>query len=162
MSVFVPTAVGVVRMIRETATGPATDVDRFVRALVFNYLVGAPDAHAKNYSVLLAGSQVRLAPLYDVASGLPDEPTRQDHELDRAAMGIGGEKRFGLVTGRHWDKFSSQARLEPDHVRGIVRDLSTAVPDALDRAVETHPRSGLRDRLIPRVDRLCATTLRNL
>ncbi|WP_407320198.1 type II toxin-antitoxin system HipA family toxin [Isoptericola halotolerans] len=157
-----PTAVDVVRLIRETATDSATDIDRFVRALVFNYLVGAPDAHAKNCSVLLAGSQVRLAPLYDVASGLPYEPTRQDHELHRAAMGIGGEKRFGRVTGRHWDKFSSQARLDPDHVHGIVRELSQTIPDALDRAVEPHRGSGLRDRLIPRVDRLCATTLRDL
>lgn len=39
--------------------------DEFVRQLAFNVAIGNADAHAKNYSVLLAGSQVRLAPLYD-------------------------------------------------------------------------------------------------
>ena len=49
----------------------ATSVNNFVDALAFNWLIGGTDAHAKNYSMLLGGAQVRLAPLYDVASSLP-------------------------------------------------------------------------------------------
>jgi serine/threonine protein kinase HipA of HipAB toxin-antitoxin module len=50
----------------------ATDaVNRFVNALAYNWIIGSTDAHAKNYSVLLSGLQVRLASLYDVASTLP-------------------------------------------------------------------------------------------
>lgn len=44
---------------------------RFVDALAFTWIIAGTDAHAKNYSLLLAGPQVRLAPLYDVASALP-------------------------------------------------------------------------------------------
>ncbi|WP_297148780.1 HipA domain-containing protein [uncultured Ellagibacter sp.] len=37
-----------------------------------NYLIGATDAHAKNHSLLLvAPDDIRLAPLYDVASIAP-------------------------------------------------------------------------------------------
>ncbi|MEV4406636.1 HipA domain-containing protein [Actinoplanes sp. NPDC049598] len=46
------------------------EVDRFVDAVALNWLLGGTDAHAKNYSLLLMPGQVRLAPLYDVASSL--------------------------------------------------------------------------------------------
>ncbi len=46
-------------------------VRRFADALIWNWLIAGTDAHAKNYSLLLAGDQVRLAPLYDIASALP-------------------------------------------------------------------------------------------
>jgi hypothetical protein len=44
---------------------------RFAGALAFNWLIASTDAHAKNYGLLLAGRQIRLAPLYDIASILP-------------------------------------------------------------------------------------------
>jgi len=34
-------------------------------------LIAGTDAHAKNYSLLLAADQVRLAPLCDIVSALP-------------------------------------------------------------------------------------------
>lgn len=55
----------------------------------FNYLVGAPDAHAKNYSVVFDARRGALfAPLYDVASGLAYEPPHGGWQL---AMSIGGD-----------------------------------------------------------------------
>jgi serine/threonine-protein kinase HipA len=42
--------------------------ERFYRAFVFNVIAGCTDAHAKNYSLLLEGQTVRLAPLYDLAT----------------------------------------------------------------------------------------------
>ncbi|GAA4829776.1 HipA domain-containing protein [Garicola koreensis] len=35
---------------------------------VDNTVIGAPDAHARNCSVILDGESVRLAPLYDVST----------------------------------------------------------------------------------------------
>ncbi|WP_295696556.1 HipA domain-containing protein [Lapillicoccus sp.] len=43
----------------------------FFEAFAFNVLVGGSDAHAKNYSLLLRGPRVALAPLYDSASYAP-------------------------------------------------------------------------------------------
>ena len=46
-----------------------------------NYLIGATDAHAKNHSLLLiAPDDIRLAPLYDVASIAPYRPLAPRHE----------------------------------------------------------------------------------
>ena len=47
---------------------PEEDVQSFVDATAFNWLIAGTDAHAKNYALLLGGSgAVRLAPLYDLA-----------------------------------------------------------------------------------------------
>lgn len=65
--------------------------ERFYRAFVFNVLAGCTDAHAKNYSLLLDGPSVRLAPLYDLASYAAywDGRVRLN-----SAMSVGGE--YGL------------------------------------------------------------------
>ena len=61
---------------------------RFLDALIWNWLVAGTDAHAKNYSLLLSGGDVRLAPLYDIASALPYD--KHEREL-KFAMKIGGD-----------------------------------------------------------------------
>jgi serine/threonine-protein kinase HipA len=79
---------------RHTVTSDGQAAWRFLDALAFNWVVAGTDAHAKNYSVLLSGAQVRLAPLYDVASALPYD----DMYLPKLklAMRIGGEYALSL------------------------------------------------------------------
>jgi len=68
-----PSAIDVIGVLRDhiDANNVHQDLNTFVDALVFNWIVAAPDAHAKNVSVLLNGGGVRLAPLYDIASAPP-------------------------------------------------------------------------------------------
>jgi len=67
-SPFIAQIIGLLRQIQ----APESDVDRFLQANIFNWLIGRTDAHAKNYSLLIgAGDQVRLAPLYDLSSQIP-------------------------------------------------------------------------------------------
>lgn len=139
------------------AGAPEVDLYRFVDALALNYLLGAPDAHAKNCSVLLRRDQVRLAPLYDVASALPYDPAGQDHELDEAAMSIGGEKTFGKVTLRHWRKLARATELDEGRIVDRVGELAERLPDALAVVSRDH-RGELADRLTAAVARLAATT----
>lgn len=105
-----PRAVDLVATLRRFGPPSAREenVSRFVDGLLFNYLIGAPDAHAKNYSVLLVGDDVRLAPFYDVAGGLAYE-RRNLPGLGSAAMAIGGERAFGAVGRRHLEQFASEA-----------------------------------------------------
>jgi serine/threonine-protein kinase HipA len=90
-----PTPEQIIELLRHnvfprTATGE--DVSRFVDALAFNWIIGGTDAHAKNYSVLLAAGQVRLAPMYDVASTIVYDDLYVPRL--RMAMKIGGEYRM--------------------------------------------------------------------
>ena len=162
-----PRAVDVIATLRRFGPPSAREdnVSRFVDGLLFNYLIGAHDAHAKNYSVLLAGDDVRLAPLYDVASGLAYE-RRHLPGLGAAAMAIGGGRAFGSVGRRHLEQFASEARLDPDHLIDRMRALASAVPvaisDALDDpSVRDHTKE-LEARLMPAVSALCARTVTQL
>lgn len=107
------------------------DVRRLVDALILNWLLLGTDAHAKNYSLLLAGPQVRIAPLYDLASAAPypDMALRP-----RLAQRIGGEYRPGAVGVRHWQRVAKGALLDADGVVGRVRELAAALPQALSDA----------------------------
>jgi serine/threonine-protein kinase HipA len=59
-------------LLRNHSDEPRQDLDTFVGALAFNWLIGGSDGHAKNYSLLHgSGGRVRFAPLYDLASALP-------------------------------------------------------------------------------------------
>jgi serine/threonine-protein kinase HipA len=82
-------------------------VRRFADALTWNWLIAGTDAHAKNYSLLLAGDQVRLAPLYDVASALP-YPEAHVRRL-RFAMKLGGDYRVELWQNP-WPRVAARRR----------------------------------------------------
>lgn len=121
------------RLIREVAGD--RDVARFFDALVYNWLVLATDGHAKNYSLLLSGHQVRLAPLYDVASALPhlDHPRKA-----RMAQNIGGEYRPSFIQRRHWERMARSLGLGSDEAQARIRALAERLPDALaDAASES-------------------------
>lgn len=128
-------------------------VARFVDALAFNWIIAGTDAHAKSYSLLLAGRQVRLAPLYDVASALPYD----DMYLPRLrmAMRIGGEDRVERISGRHWRRFAEANRLDPDEIVTRVDTLATRTPRCfVDAARDAGVRalgSALPARLAERV-----------
>jgi serine/threonine-protein kinase HipA len=125
-----PTPAGIVGLLRRALPGAEADVSvlRFLDALTFNWLIAGTDAHSKNYSLLLAGSQVRLAPLYDIASALPysDVPVQKL----RLAMKFGGSY---LMTPRYpemWSKVGKELGLSPDVVAEHARTLMDRLPDA--------------------------------
>jgi len=121
---------------------------RFVDALAFNWIIAGTDAHAKNYSLLLSGSEVRLAPLYDLASALPyDEMYPQKL---RMAMRIGGEYRIAAIRARHWRRFAETNGLDPEATIARIDDLAARTPDAFKAAA--HDTDGdLGERLRQRV-----------
>lgn len=166
-----PSALKIIATLRHAGTDEE-EVHRFVEGLIGNYLLGAPDAHAKNYSVILAPNLVALAPLYDIASGLPYEhrgedgfPNKNDG-LRKAAMAIGGEGRFGRVERRHWSKFAADANIDEEWLVTTVGALASIIPDALDEVIdEEHEAingSDLPDRLLNPIKDLCDATVRLL
>lgn len=110
-------------------------VDRFARLVIANQLLGAPDAHAKNYGILLIGRRAELTPAYDVATGLiPDAGGALRY--GKGAMSIGGERRFGDVERSHWEKFARVLGLAPAQVVDWVDELATSLPTAFRAAAQ--------------------------
>ncbi|MEP7112246.1 MAG: type II toxin-antitoxin system HipA family toxin [Ilumatobacteraceae bacterium] len=129
-----PSAEQIGRLIREVAGD--RDAVRFFDALAYNWLVLATDGHAKNYSLLLSDHQVRLAPLYDVASALPhlDHPRKA-----RMAQKIGDEYRPSFIQRRHWERLARPLGLSPDEACARISALAERLPDALaDAAYESN------------------------
>lgn len=151
-----PSATQIARLLAREAT--AADVDRFADSVIAQYLLGAPDAHAKNYSVVLSGLEVVLAPSYDVASSLPYDPD-PGSSLSRVAMPIGGRARFGEITLHHVAKFARAAGTDPDRLVARTRELAAALPDALAEAggVQAMESKTLRSRLVRAVADHCVT-----
>jgi serine/threonine-protein kinase HipA len=87
-----PSAFDIIGLLRTYSTDRQDDLDTFIAALGFNWLIAGTDAHAKNFSLLLGGRRVRLAPLYDVASILPYDEF--DLRKVKLVMKIGGEYKL--------------------------------------------------------------------
>jgi serine/threonine-protein kinase HipA len=105
-----PAPADIVELLRSYSTDRETDLDTFVDTLGFNWLIAGTDAHAKNYSLLLAsGPTVRLAPLYDIASILPYDDV--DVQKIKLAMKVGGEYKLNQIGLRQWQKFAREVRL---------------------------------------------------
>jgi serine/threonine-protein kinase HipA len=103
---------------------------RFADALIWNWLIAGTDAHAKNYSLLLADDQVRLAPLYDVASALP----YGTHEKKlRLAMKVGGDSAV-FPSRNTWPGASRDLGLDAETLLDRVRELAALAPDAFAEA----------------------------
>ena len=120
-------------------------VRRFADALIWNWLIAGTDAHAKNYSLLLAGPRARLAPLYDVASALPYDT----HERRlRFAMKLGGDYRV-VSYGNPWSRVARELGLDAAALDTRVRHLTGSAPDALRDAAAAPEVSALDRRLPP-------------
>lgn len=91
-------------VVRQHMTG--RDITRLLDAAIFNIAIGNVDSHAKNYSVLLEPAGARLAPLYDLMSGLAWDGITQNH-----AQEVGGQRRGRYIYERHWRRMAEAAGL---------------------------------------------------
>lgn len=118
---------------RHVVDAPHAQVEALCRAVAYDWLVLATDSHAKNRSMLLSGRQVRLAPMYDVASILPYGTHPKKVKL---AQKVGGEYRPTVVEGRHWDRLAAAVGVDATWLRDEVVAMAHALPDAMADAVD--------------------------
>ncbi len=136
------------------SASPDVDVERFLTANMFNWLIGGTDAHAKNYSLLIdAGDEIRLAPLYDLSSQLP----YPELISQRVAMKIGEHYDFARVTPADWRALARSCALDEEQIIGMLTDLARALPDAIADAHAQARADRLSEPVLgPLVQRLIA------
>lgn len=130
-----PSAGDIFELIRNHSTRLSEDVDRFLDALLYNWLIGGTDAHAKNFGFLLAGGgQTRLAPLYDISSCLP-YPREIPPKKAKLAMKAGGEYLLHKIGARQWEKAADEWRFDRQAVRErLIMVASGIISSARDVA----------------------------
>ena len=153
------------RLVRTIMPGMAGDdaCMQLVDSLAFNWLIGGSDAHAKNYSLLMSGRAVRLAPLYDLTSIFPYRLRPRERLVPgrvnrnpKMAMRIGEHYEIGMVRRDDWTIVARWAELDPDATLARIGTLAEAVVPALaaaaiDTAV-TAAASKLPARLVDEVE----------
>lgn len=122
-----------------------TELERLFRSMLFTFLVGNADAHAKNLALILEGGYARLAPLYDIT------PTQLWPRLRRTlALSIG-------------DKFDPDSISPEDLLReaaswGYDREAAwRAAEDLIERmrgAIETINHDPLSEMIVGNIGRL--------
>jgi serine/threonine-protein kinase HipA len=141
-----PGAANIVELLRTYSTDRGADIETFVDAMAFNWLIGGTDAHAKNFSLLLSGPYIRLAPLYDVASILPY--AEFDIRKAKLAMKIGGEYKLGEIGLRQWQKFARETRLDAEELIGRLVSMANQMPDEVTAAAKRAHQEGLNGNII--------------
>ena len=135
----------IIALLRRVSTEPEADVERFVRANIYNWLIGGTDAHAKNYSLLISSAdEVRLAPLYDLSSQLP----YPDLIAQKLAMRIGDHYDIARIGFEDWCLLAKAATLEQDQLLDWVTQMATALPGATETARDQALKDGLSKHIV--------------
>jgi serine/threonine-protein kinase HipA len=100
----------------------APDILALLDYVVFNVLACNTDAHAKNYSLLISGRGVSLAPIYDVmCASVWSNVTRN------MAQKIAGKNRGEHLKRRHWQRFAADTGLNASRTLARVESLAKVV-----------------------------------
>jgi serine/threonine-protein kinase HipA len=166
-----PTARDIAALLRRSVAPRDADavVRAFADALIWNWIIMGTDAHAKNYSLLLLGSAVRLAPLYDVSSVLPylgtTSPSSQMMIIERKqsfAMRI-GSNRDVYPLRNPWARVGAELGIPPAYLVDRARTLASAAPAAFARAAADPAIAALRSdvaaKLVDRVGERAAACI---
>ncbi|HEX7246049.1 MAG TPA: type II toxin-antitoxin system HipA family toxin [Solirubrobacterales bacterium] len=143
-----PSVAQVVALLRGLGSAlAALDVNRFLKAVLLNFLLGNSDAHGKNFALLYDRSAgVRLAPLYDLVS------TAVYPELTpRMAMSIGGAEIPEEVDVAAWDRLAKASGLGgqlPALLKRWAADVIVGVQEARQTALEEGWHRPVIDRIV--------------
>lgn len=132
---------------------PAVDVIEFLRRIIFIFLIGNGDAHAKNFSVIYRDGVARLAPAYDLLSTAvyPNLPAK-------LAMKIEGRSHFGWISRAKFLRMGSKAGLRERLVHAeidkmlkrlnkVLNSFTEAVSAEVPSSVYAEIQTGIRRRM---------------
>jgi len=127
---------------------PVMERQRLLNQVIVNVLLHNPDAHLKNYALLLQDTgKITVSPLYDSlctyglnfsaaddawATGVgPAAHTRN------MSLWIGGTNAINQISQQDWAQFAIQCGFTAAFVRRRVRELAETISDALAQTIET-------------------------
>jgi serine/threonine-protein kinase HipA len=148
-----PSPRAIAELLREYSGNADEDLVVFIEALIFNWLIGGTDAHAKNYSILIgAEGRARLAPLYDTASALPYAGT-QVRKL-KLAMKIGGKYRLHEIGVHQWVKLARELKYSEDRMRASLTRLARSMIEVVPEVLRREQRRGLSHPIVAKLAKL--------
>lgn len=125
------------QLIRRTTGSPAAETLRFQRMLMFHYLIGNADAHAKNYALLYRSQVPDLAPIYDVVC------TAAYPRLSKnLAMAIGGRSLPDTIQMAHWTSLVPPTKAAKRMLVTELTGMADAILPQADALIEEMSENG--------------------
>lgn len=121
------------------------DRHNFMKFQVFQWLLGATDGHAKNFSVFIqAGGSYKLTPFYDIISAFPVLGGAGMHISDlKLAMSLSASKgrktAIDKIYPRHFLATAKALKFPEQQMQEIMQTLAEHVPLALDTVISSLP-----------------------
>jgi serine/threonine-protein kinase HipA len=134
----------ILRLLRD-CDNPAEDQRTFMKAMIFFWLLGATDGHAKNFSVFLSpGGRYRMTPLYDVISAQPSVDAGEIRQNQfRLAMAVGDNRHYRLntIAPRHFVQTAQRAGVGEQIVTSIFEELRDTAINVVKNTVARLPKN---------------------
>jgi len=113
------------KVLNQTTT-PAQSKLEFTKRVIFNYLSGNADAHAKNFSIYLyENNAIELTPAYDLLCS-------SVYDCDqRIAMKIGKARFYSDVTDTDWELFASDLDISSKLVKAELQKQKQSLPNII-------------------------------
>ncbi|EPT9249977.1 type II toxin-antitoxin system HipA family toxin [Photobacterium damselae] len=118
----------------------------FMRFQVFQWLIGATDGHAKNFSIYIdKGGSYRLTPFYDILSAYPllGGKGLNIRKL-KLAMGLkatkGKKYEISKILPRHFLDTAKDVNFSQDTMQEIIDEMKDALPKAMLQVSATLPK----------------------
>ncbi len=115
----------------------AADTIAFLDQIIFCFLIGDGDAHAKNFSVIYRGGRAELAPAYDLLS-----TTVYPNLAAKLAMKIEKEYNFRWITHGKFVRMGQKAGINEKiidlELSKMCRRITTALPKVMAKLSKYH------------------------
>jgi len=139
-------------LLQEKSIRPAADRMTLLRWVIFNFLIGNADAHAKNLAMIFTDRGPRLAPFYDLIC------TQVYPDLtEKAAMRIGGENRPSWIQQKHWEKLGEAVAIKPGLIVKTWKDMSGGIiPKAqvmVNDFKKSHGSTGIIEKILAVIEK---------
>jgi serine/threonine-protein kinase HipA len=121
----------IVRAIRDATAEPLVAIRTIIDWVIFNYLIGNSDSHAKNISMLWRDGGWTLTPAYDLVSVAAYSEDRE--KLHDFAFRIGTETRYAWITGASWYEFSKSIGINYRYVQATLERMSRLISGEADK-----------------------------
>ena len=105
---------------------------QLLQRALFQFLVGNPDAHAKNYSLVYRSGRIELSPLYDVNNAAAFRSFYKE-QRSRLAMFVGGNRDPSTVTAENWEAFAKETDFRPRYVVRQLLDMAERMIPAAEK-----------------------------
>jgi serine/threonine-protein kinase HipA len=152
-------------LLLQHSSEPMGDRRTFFSACVLSWLLAAPDAHAKNYSVSLQPQgRVRLTPLYDLLSAHPlvarKQLAPQKLKMAMAVRGKNRHDRWEQIQRRHWLETAKRCRFPEREAVAVLDSMAERIDDVIARTHEQIPAGFPDDVATPVLDGLAGMRAR--